>query len=184
MSGCGPRRIFVRPYEAGVVNKSVAGLLESAAASGQSLREFWTAMNAREAFIRRKRERKAVLIECVANAKGKEFGHVILPFLEVDEFPFARADRAEQRVADQRAAADARLLEAGVQRTELRPLPHHDGAELLHVGEALLGGARNYVFSHTANRVDVTLQEIRIECFFPVDAATDRATRALRASAT
>ena len=31
---------------------------------------------------------------------------------------------------------------------------------------------------------DVTVQEIRIECFFPVDAATDRATRALRASAT
>lgn len=81
------RRIFVRPYDAGVVNKSVAGLLESAAASGQSLGEFWSAMNAREAFIRRKRERKAVLIECVANAKGKEFEHVILPFLQAGEFP-------------------------------------------------------------------------------------------------
>jgi DNA helicase-2/ATP-dependent DNA helicase PcrA len=81
------RRIFVRPYDAGVVNKSVAGLLASAAASGQSLRDFWDAMNAREAFIRRKRERKAVLIECVANAKGKEFEHVILPFLQAGEFP-------------------------------------------------------------------------------------------------
>ncbi|TFW14795.1 ATP-dependent helicase [Duganella callida] len=81
------RRIFVRPYDAGVINKSVASLLAAAAASGQSLREFWAAMNAREAFIRRKRDRKSVLIECVANAKGKEFDHVILPFLEEGEFP-------------------------------------------------------------------------------------------------
>jgi DNA helicase-2/ATP-dependent DNA helicase PcrA len=81
------RRIFVRPYEAGVVNKSVEGLLDAAAASGQSLGDFWRAMNAREAFTRRKRDRKAVLIECVANAKGKEFEHVILPFLQTGEFP-------------------------------------------------------------------------------------------------
>jgi DNA helicase-2/ATP-dependent DNA helicase PcrA len=90
------RRIFVRPYEAGVVNKSVAGLLESAAASGQSLQEFWTAMNAREAFTRRKRDRKAVLIECVANAKGKEFEHVILPFLQTGEFPHPTQPRHDE----------------------------------------------------------------------------------------
>jgi DNA helicase-2/ATP-dependent DNA helicase PcrA len=81
------RRIFVRPYEAGVVNKSVEGLLASAAASGLGVGDFWRAMNAREAFTRRKRDRKAVLIECVANAKGKEFEHVILPFLQTGEFP-------------------------------------------------------------------------------------------------
>ena len=90
------RRIFVRPYDAGVVNKSVAGLLESAAASGLSLAGFWAALNAREAFVRRKRERKAVLIECVANAKGKEFDHVILPFLQADEFPHPTQPKAEE----------------------------------------------------------------------------------------
>lgn len=90
------RRIFVRPYEAGVVNKSVDGLLASAAASGLSLRDFWTAMNAREAFTRRKRDRKAVLIECVANAKGKEFDHVILPFLQVGEFPHPQQPKRDE----------------------------------------------------------------------------------------
>jgi DNA helicase-2/ATP-dependent DNA helicase PcrA len=43
-------------------------------------------VNAREAFVRRKRDRKSVLIECAANAKGKEFDHVILPFLQDGEF--------------------------------------------------------------------------------------------------
>ena len=108
------RRIFVRPYDAGVVNKSVAGLLEAAAASGQSLRDFWTGMNAREAFIRRKRERKAVLIECVANAKGKEFEHVILPFLKADEFPHPMQARRDEEnlfyVAATRARARLTLL--------------------------------------------------------------------------
>lgn len=108
------RRIFVRPYDAGVVNKSVAGLLESAAASGQSLRDFWSAMNAREAFIRRKRERKAVLIECVANAKGKEFEHVIMPFLQDDEFPNPTQPRRDEEnlfyVGATRARARLTLL--------------------------------------------------------------------------
>jgi len=108
------RRIFVRPYEAGVVNKSVEGLLESAAASGLSLRDFWTAMNAREAFTRRKRDRKAVLIECVANAKGKEFEHVILPFLQVGEFPHPQQPKRDEEnlfyVAATRTRARLTLL--------------------------------------------------------------------------
>jgi DNA helicase-2/ATP-dependent DNA helicase PcrA len=108
------RRIFVRPYEAGVVNKSVEGLLESASASGQSLRDFWTAMNAREAFTRRKRDRKAVLIECVANAKGKEFDHVILPFLQTGEFPHPMQPRRDEEnlfyVAATRTRARLTLL--------------------------------------------------------------------------
>jgi len=87
------RRIFVRPYDAGVVAKSVAGLLGAAEASGQSLADFWRTLNEGEAFATRKRARDAVLIECVANAKGKEFDHVILPWLETGEFPAAMTDR-------------------------------------------------------------------------------------------
>jgi DNA helicase-2/ATP-dependent DNA helicase PcrA len=87
------RRIFVRPYDAAVVEKSVAGLLAMAAVSGQSLGEFWRALNEGEAFATRKRARSAVLIECVANAKGKEFAHVILPYLETGEFPAAMTQR-------------------------------------------------------------------------------------------
>jgi DNA helicase-2/ATP-dependent DNA helicase PcrA len=90
------RRIFVRPYDAAVVEKSVAGLLAMAAASGQNLREFWRALNEGEAFATRKRARSAVLIECVANAKGKEFDHVILPYLETGEFPAPLTERLEE----------------------------------------------------------------------------------------
>ncbi|NYE60281.1 DNA helicase-2/ATP-dependent DNA helicase PcrA [Duganella sp. 1224] len=108
------RRIFVRAYDAGVINKSIASLLAAAAASGQSLREFWNAVNAREAFIRRKRDRKSVLIECAGNAKGKEFEHVILPFLEEGEFPHPSQPRREEEnlfyVAATRARARLTLV--------------------------------------------------------------------------
>jgi DNA helicase-2/ATP-dependent DNA helicase PcrA len=108
------RRIFVRAYDADVINQSVNSLLAAAAASGQSLREFWNAVNAREAFVRRKRDRKSVLIECAANAKGKEFDHVILPFLQDGEFPHPLQTRREEEnlfyVAATRARARLTLL--------------------------------------------------------------------------
>jgi DNA helicase-2/ATP-dependent DNA helicase PcrA len=111
------RRIFVRAYDAAVINKSIASLLEAATASGQSLAEFWSAMNAREAFIRRKRDRKSVLIECVANAKGKEFDHVILPFLQDGEFPHPMQPKREEEnlfyVAATRARVRLTLLSPG-----------------------------------------------------------------------
>ncbi|MYM67451.1 UvrD-helicase domain-containing protein [Pseudoduganella sp. FT55W] len=103
------RRIFVRAYDAGVINKSIASLLEAAAASGQSLAEFWRAVNAREAFIRRKRDRKSVLIECAANAKGKEFDHVILPFLQDGEFPHPLQPKREEENLFYVAATRARV---------------------------------------------------------------------------
>ena len=103
------RRIFVRPYDAGVVNKSVDGLIAWAAASGLGLADFWAAMNAREAFIRRKRAPRAVLIECVANAKGKEFDHVILPYLQADEFPHPQQPRRDEENLFYVAATRARL---------------------------------------------------------------------------
>ena len=37
-----------------------------------------------------------MLLACAANSKGKEFDHVLLPFLEKDEFPFAGADPKEE----------------------------------------------------------------------------------------
>ena len=103
------RRIFVRPYDAGVVNKSVDGLLAWATASGLGLADFWAAMNAREAFVRRKRAPKAVLIERVADAKGKEFDHVILPYLQADEFPHPQQPRRDEENLFYVAATRARL---------------------------------------------------------------------------
>ncbi|MYM22335.1 AAA family ATPase [Duganella sp. FT135W] len=108
------RRIFVRAYDAGVITKSINSLLAAAASSGQSLGEFWSAVNAREAFVRRKRDRKSVLIECAANAKGKEFDHVILPFLQEGEFPHPLQPKREEEnlfyVAATRARARLTLL--------------------------------------------------------------------------
>jgi len=50
-----------------------------------------------------------VLIECVANAKGKEFDHVILPYLQADEFPHPQQPRRDEENLFYVAATRARL---------------------------------------------------------------------------
>jgi DNA helicase-2/ATP-dependent DNA helicase PcrA len=87
------RRIYVHPAQASVVSKSVAGLIAAASASRMNLRDFSQWLGEAEAFASSNRSKHQVVLDCVANAKGKEFDHVILPFLEVGEFPdplFAR----------------------------------------------------------------------------------------------
>jgi DNA helicase-2/ATP-dependent DNA helicase PcrA len=103
------RRIFVRPYEASVVSKSLAGFIAFAAQTGLSLAEFWQTLNAAEAFASRKREKDYVTIDCVANAKGKEFEHVILPFMETGEFPNPMSDTREEENLFYVAATRAKL---------------------------------------------------------------------------
>ncbi|MYM39533.1 UvrD-helicase domain-containing protein [Duganella qianjiadongensis] len=90
------RRIFVRPYAAEVVERSVQALLHMAERSGLGLLDFWQALNQREAASLSRRSPKAVLVECAAQAKGKEFGHVILPYLQADEFPHPRQPRGDE----------------------------------------------------------------------------------------
>ena len=108
------KRIFVRPYEASVVSKSLAGFLAFAEQTGQTLAEFWQTLNAAEAFASRKREKDYVTLDCAANAKGKEFAHVILPFLETGEFPNPMFAASEEEnlfyVAATRAKARLTLL--------------------------------------------------------------------------
>jgi DNA helicase-2/ATP-dependent DNA helicase PcrA len=104
----------VRPYEASVVSKSVAGFLAFAEQTGQTLAEFWQTLNAAEAFASRKRDKDYVTLDCAANAKGKEFEHVILPFLEAGEFPSPMFAASEEEnlfyVAATRAKARLTLL--------------------------------------------------------------------------
>ncbi|MRV75510.1 AAA family ATPase [Duganella sp. FT92W] len=90
------RRIFVRPHDAQAVAKSIAGFIAAAQASGHTLAGFWQELNAAEAFAGRKREKDVVTIDYAVNAKGKEYEHVILPFLEAGEFPAALADAREE----------------------------------------------------------------------------------------
>jgi len=81
------KRIYVFPYEVTVVARSIQGFISSAAASGKSLREFSEWIGGTEASLSRKKKAHLVTLECIANVKGMEFDHVILPFLEEGEFP-------------------------------------------------------------------------------------------------
>lgn len=81
------KRIYVFPYEATVVARSIEGFISSAAATGKSLREFSEWIGSTEASLSRKKMAHTVTLECIANIKGMEFDHVILPFLDADEFP-------------------------------------------------------------------------------------------------
>jgi DNA helicase-2/ATP-dependent DNA helicase PcrA len=90
------RRLYVHAYDAKVVTKSVAGFIAAAEKMQMNLRQFSEWIGAADEFVTPRKAKNSVLLECVANAKGKEFEHVILPFLEKDEFPVARADSKEE----------------------------------------------------------------------------------------
>lgn len=79
-----------------MVAKSIEGFIAAAETSGKNLREFSEWIGKADAFAAARRTKNLVLVECVANAKGKEFDHVILPFLENGEFPNPLADRHEE----------------------------------------------------------------------------------------
>jgi DNA helicase-2/ATP-dependent DNA helicase PcrA len=108
------KRLYVHPHDAIVVSKSVAGFITAAEQLGMNLRQFSEWIGAAEDMISEKKSKNAVLLECVANSKGKEFEHVILPFLEKDAFPFARANPKEEEnlfyVAATRAKSCLTLL--------------------------------------------------------------------------
>jgi|GEM_PF-425110 len=125
------KRLYVHPHEARVVTKSIAGFIKSAKDMRMSLRQFSEWIAAADRYGSGKRGSRCVQLDCVRNAKGKEFDHVILPFLEQGEFPFSRADRGEEEnlfyVAITRAIsaltlispADANLRSPFVARLEL-----------------------------------------------------------------
>lgn len=80
-------RLYVHPYEASVVTKTVAGFITSARDSGKTLHEFSEWIGTAEAFAGARPGKNTVLLDCIVNAKGKEFDHVLLPFLDAAEFP-------------------------------------------------------------------------------------------------
>src|SRR5450830_1507123 len=90
------KRLYVHPHEARVVSRSVAGFIAAAQEMKMNLRAFSEWIAAADTHEPGKRTAQCVQLDCVRNAKGKEFKHVILPFLETGEFPFARADPGEE----------------------------------------------------------------------------------------
>ncbi|MDB5960014.1 MAG: ATP-dependent helicase [Massilia sp.] len=90
------RRLYVHPHEARVVTKSIAGFIAAAEQMQLGLRAFSEWIAAADTYAKAKKDKHCVQLDCVRNAKGKEFEHVILPFLEIGEFPFERADPKEE----------------------------------------------------------------------------------------
>jgi len=93
------RRVYVHPYDASVIAKSVAGFIEAARASGKNVRDFADWIGQADAFAGTRKARDLVALDCVAHAKGKEFDHVILPYMAASEFPNPlRAFREEENL--------------------------------------------------------------------------------------
>ncbi|WP_233236332.1 3'-5' exonuclease [Bordetella sp. LUAb4] len=114
------QRLYVHPYDTEVVTRSVQGFVAAARTSGRSLRDFAAWIGAADAFVATRRSKNLVLLECVESAKGKEFDHVILPFLAAGEFPHPlQAAREEENlfyVAATRARARLTLITPADQR--------------------------------------------------------------------
>jgi len=89
-------RIYVHANEASIVAKSIAGFISMAEKMAMNLRDFSVWLGAADEFSGTNKKKNLVLLDCVANSKGKEFAHVILPFLEVGEFPALNKKRAEE----------------------------------------------------------------------------------------
>ena len=90
------KRLYVHPHEARVVTKSIAGFIGAAEKLQLNLRQFSEWIAAADKVNSVKKDKQCVQLDCVRNAKGKQFEHVILPYLEQGEFPFDRADPKEE----------------------------------------------------------------------------------------
>jgi DNA helicase-2/ATP-dependent DNA helicase PcrA len=90
------RRLYVHPHEARVVTKSVAGFIAAAEQMGCGLRAFSEWIAGADKDTSGRKGKHCVQLECVRNAKGMEFEHVILPYLAQGDFPFEKADPREE----------------------------------------------------------------------------------------
>jgi superfamily I DNA/RNA helicase len=90
------RRLYVHPHEARVVTKSVAGFIDAAKQMQCSLRAFSEWIAGADKTAAGRKGRHGVQLECVRNAKGMEFEHVILPYLAQGDFPFEKAEPREE----------------------------------------------------------------------------------------
>lgn len=109
------RRVYVHRYDAAVVTRSIEGFIAVTRFSGMNLHDFYSWLNEVEAFVLSSNRRKnLVILECAAHSKGKEFDHVILPFMEDEEFPNSMSDLQEEKnlfyVAATRACSRLTLI--------------------------------------------------------------------------
>lgn len=80
------KRIYVFDHQADVIQKTVSGFIQVAQDIGLNLAGFYQ-WCAQKDLLTAHTTRQAVTLSCVAQAKGKEYEHVLLPLLEQGEFP-------------------------------------------------------------------------------------------------
>ena len=83
------KRIYVLDHQADVIQKSVAGFIQIAQDLELNIADFYLWCAQKEPNYQHT-AREAVVLACVAQAKGKEYEHVLLPFLAQGEFPSAK----------------------------------------------------------------------------------------------
>lgn len=92
------RRLFVYKHQADAVAKSIAGFIAYATRTGLNTSDFLAALEQaqlRSGALHKSRHR--LVLSTAREAKGKEWKHVLLPYLVNGEFPDARAEPGEER---------------------------------------------------------------------------------------
>ncbi|MDR3397407.1 MAG: 3'-5' exonuclease [Pandoraea sp.] len=80
-------RLYARPYDVDLVERTLRAFASTLPSDDTSLVDYFSSMMARLSATRRTRTGTRVSVDTVANIKGKEFDHVIIPFMERNEFP-------------------------------------------------------------------------------------------------
>lgn len=80
-------RLYARPYDVDLVERSLRAFAATLPQDDTRLGDYFDAMMTRLSAMRRARTDARVSVDTVANIKGKEFDHVVIPFLERNEFP-------------------------------------------------------------------------------------------------
>lgn len=102
------KRIYVFDHQATVIQKSIAGFIQVAQDLALNVRDFYAWCAQKEQV--ETTTTQAVVICTVAQAKGKEYEHVLMPLLEQGEFPSAKnSGQIEQN-----------LFYVGITRTQKR----------------------------------------------------------------
>jgi DNA helicase-2/ATP-dependent DNA helicase PcrA len=92
------RRLFVHQHQADAVSRSIAGFIAYAVRTGLDAGQFLASLDkaqARSGALKKHAQR--LTLSTVRDAKGKEWKHVLLPWLARGEFPDARAEPGEER---------------------------------------------------------------------------------------
>ena len=134
------RRLFVHRIEAQAIAKSIDGFVAHARQTGLSVTDFLVTLEqAQRRALQLKKNQYALTLATARDAKGKEWKHVLMPFLANGEFPDTRNEPGEERrlfyVAITRASERLALFVPQGQRNHF--------VDFLRIDESRLIGAES-----------------------------------------